>query len=67
MKIDTIFTSCECTTAKIDKSVIKKSDSAIVSVSFKTDKPEEFSREVYVKTNSKEKPIVYIVDGVAVN
>ncbi|MCQ2973328.1 MAG: DUF1573 domain-containing protein [Bacteroidales bacterium] len=65
MKIDTIFTSCECTTAKIDKSVIKKSDSAIVSVSFKTDKPEEFVREIYVKTNSKEKPIVYSVEGMA--
>ncbi|MCQ2973332.1 MAG: DUF1573 domain-containing protein [Bacteroidales bacterium] len=65
MKIDTIFTSCECTTAKIDKSVIKKSDSAIISVTFKTDKPEEFSREVYVKTNSNEKPIVYSVEGMA--
>ncbi|MCQ2976107.1 MAG: DUF1573 domain-containing protein [Bacteroidales bacterium] len=49
--IDTIFTSCECTTAKIDKSTISKNDSAIISISFKTDKSEEFSREVYVKTN----------------
>ena len=31
----------------------------------KTDKPEEFSREVYVKTNSREKQIVQTVDGVA--
>ncbi|MCQ2975509.1 MAG: DUF1573 domain-containing protein [Bacteroidales bacterium] len=65
LKIDSIFTSCECTTAKIDKSVIKKSDSAIISIAFKTDKPEEFMREVYVKTNSNEKPIVYTIEGLA--
>ncbi|MCQ2975185.1 MAG: DUF1573 domain-containing protein [Bacteroidales bacterium] len=63
--IDTIFTSCECTTAKIDKSLISRNDSAIISVSFKTDKPEEFTRDVYVKTNLSEKPIVYTVEGMA--
>ncbi|MCQ2976068.1 MAG: DUF1573 domain-containing protein [Bacteroidales bacterium] len=65
LKIDTIYTSCECTIAKSDKSLISQNDSAIISITFKTDKPEEFSRDVYVKTNLSEKPIVYTVDGVA--
>lgn len=63
--IDTIYTSCECTSAFSDKSIITKNDSATIEITFKTNKPEKFSREIYVKTNYDAKPIVYIVEGFA--
>jgi hypothetical protein len=65
MLIDTIFTSCECTTAEINKRNIAPADSAIVSVRFKAEKPEQFMREVYVGVRGKEQ-IVLSIEGEAV-
>ena len=62
MLIDTIFTSCECTTAEIDKRSIEPADSAIVSIRFKAEKPEQFMREVYVGVQGKE-TIVFSIEG----
>lgn len=65
MLIDTVYTSCECTTAEIDKLSILEGDSAIISVSFKAEKPEQFMREVYVGVHSGDE-IVLSIEGVAV-
>lgn len=65
MLIDTVYTSCECTTAKIDKRTIAPADSAVVSVSFKAEKPERFVREVYVGIHGSEATVLSI-EGEAV-
>ena len=65
MLIDTVYTSCECTTAEIDKRVIEPADSAIVSVRFKAEKPERFMREVYVGAQGNEQ-MVLSIEGEAV-
>ena len=65
MLIDTVYTSCECTTAEIDKRTIAPADSAVVSVSFKAEKPERFVREVYVGVYGGDE-IVLSIEGVAV-
>ena len=65
MLIDTVYTSCECTTAEINKRVIEPADSAIVSVRFKAEKPERFMREVYAGAQGNEQ-IVLSIDGEAV-
>lgn len=65
MLIDTVFTSCECTIAEINEHNIAPADSAIVSVSFKAEKPEQFVREVYVGVRGKEQ-IVLSIEGEAV-
>lgn len=63
MSIDSVFTSCECTTAETDKTTIKPQGYATISVVFKTDKPETFIREVYIKTN--EETHVFTISGEA--
>ena len=65
MLIDTLYTSCECTTAEIDKRSIEPTDSAIVSVKFNAEKPEMFIREVYIDVQGKEQ-IVLSIEGEAV-
>ena len=65
MLIDTLYTSCECTTAEIDKRSIEPTDSAIVSVKFNAEKPEMFMREIYVGVQGKEQ-IVLSIEGEAV-
>ncbi len=47
--IDSVFTSCECTIASIDKFSLEPNESVNVSVTFKADKPEQFMREIYVR------------------
>lgn len=65
MLIDTLYTSCECTTAEIDKYSIEPTDSAIVSATIKAEKPAQFMREVYVGVRGKEQ-IVLSIEGEAV-
>ncbi len=65
MLIDTLYSSCECTTAEIDKYSIEPADSAIVTVTFKAEKPEMFMREVYIDVQGKEQ-IVLSIEGEAV-
>jgi hypothetical protein len=64
MLIDTLYTSCECTTAEIDKRRVEPTDSAFVSIRFKSEKPEQFLREVYVGVQGKE-TIVLSIEGEA--
>ena len=65
MLIDTLYSSCECTTAEIDKYSIEPADSAIVTITFKAEKPEMFMREVYIDVQGKEQ-IVLSIEGEAV-
>ena len=53
MQIDTVFTSCSCTTASLDKTTIEPGGMAKLGVHFKADEPGTFMREVYVKTGDK--------------
>jgi len=50
MRVDTVYTSCDCTTATIDRMQIEPHGRAEIAVRFKTDRPETFMREIYVKT-----------------
>lgn len=63
MVIDTLFSSCECTTAQINKNVIKPNETAILSVTYTPDGVGDFYREVYVKLKNKEKPLVFKIRG----
>jgi len=63
MKIDSVYTSCECTTATIDKTGINKNESALLSVTYTPDGVGEFYREVYVKISGEEKPRVFAIEG----
>lgn len=63
MQIDSVFTSCECTTASIDKSVINPSGSANLTVKYTPDGVGDFYREVYVQIKGEDKPLVYKIRG----
>ena len=63
MKIDSIYTSCECTMAKMDKTAISRREIAILSVTYTPDGVGEFYREVYVKISGEEKPRVFAIEG----
>ena len=63
MVLDTLFTSCECTTAQINKNVIQPNETATLSVTYTPDGIGDFYREVYVKLKNKEKPLVFIIRG----
>lgn len=63
MKIDSVYTSCECTTATIDKTGINKNESALLSITYTPDGVGEFYREVYVKISGEEKPRVFAIEG----
>lgn len=63
MQIDTVFTSCECTTASIDKIVVPPSSSANLTVKYTPDVVGEFYREVYVQIKGEDKPLVYKIRG----
>ena len=63
LQIDTIYTSCECTTATIDKTEIKKGESAVLTITYTPDGTGNFYREVYVKINGVEQPKVFIIEG----
>ena len=63
MVIDTLFTSCECTTAQINKNVIKPNETATLSVTYTPDGGGDFYREVYVKLKNEEIPLVFKIRG----
>lgn len=63
IQIDTIFTSCECTKAQINNTVIKPNDTAILYVIYTPDGIGEFYREVYVKYKGIRKPKTFKIRG----
>lgn len=63
MVIDTLFTSCECTIAQINKNVIKPNETAILSVTYTPDGIGEFFREVYVKVRGEDNPKTFVIRG----
>ncbi len=63
MQIDTVFTSCECITAKIDKISISPHQNASLSVTYTPDGSGEFFREVYVKVRGEDKPKTFAIRG----
>lgn len=63
IQIDSVFTSCECTTASIDKMVVPPSGSANLSVKYTPDGVGEFYREVYVQIKGEDKPLVFKIRG----
>lgn len=63
MQIDTVFTSCECTTAKIDKISISPQQNASLSVNYTPDGSGKFFREVYVKVRGEDKPKTFAIRG----
>jgi len=65
MHIDSLYTSCECTTASIDKVDIAPHEKARVSVTFKADKPEQFMREIYADISGGDQ-IVMVIEGEAI-
>ena len=64
--VDTVRTSCDCTTAMISQSCIEPHGSAQVEVVYKADKPGAFLREVYLDINGERAKQVIAVEGVAV-
>ena len=54
MQIDSIRTSCECTTATADKTIIAAGDSTAVSVLYQAESAGQFLREVYVYIHGSE-------------
>jgi len=61
--IDSVYTSCECTTAKISKTEILKNESAILTVTYKPDGIGDFYREIYVKIHDEITPLIFEIDG----
>lgn len=64
MEIDSIYTSCECTTAEIDNKVIHPKENAKLSVTYIPDCVGDFYREVYVMVKDVDKPLVYSIKGI---
>ena len=65
--IDSVYTSCECTTAKISKTEILKNESAILTVTYKPDGIGDFYREIFVKIHDEEKTKIYEIEGKVTN
>ena len=63
LKIDSVFTSCECTTAQVDKTQIQKNESAILTVTYFPDGTGDFYREIYVKIHDEIAPRIFEIDG----
>lgn len=63
--IDSIYTSCECTSATISEHTLAPNDSASISVYFKADKPENFMREIYLRIKGRDE-IVFTIEGNAI-
>lgn len=63
LQIDSVFTSCECTTAEIDKTMIPKNESTFLSVTYTPDAVGNFYREVYVQVNGEEKTRIFAIEG----
>lgn len=62
LKILNIFTSCSCLTLvdHADEFVISPNDSAIVKFNFKSEELGKVTRDVFITSNSINKPILYI-------
>ncbi len=63
LQIDSIFTSCECTKAIIDKTRIPKNESAFLSVTYTPDGTGSFYREVYAKISGEDSQRVFVIEG----
>lgn len=63
LHIDSVYTSCECTTAKIDKIKILKNESAFLSITYMPDGIGDFYREVYVKVKGEERTRIFAIEG----
>ena len=63
LKIDSVFTSCECTKTKINKTEILQNESAVLTVIYKPDGIGDFIREIYVKIHNEEKPKIFEIEG----
>ena len=63
LEIDSVYTSCECTTAKISKTEILKNESAILTVTYKPDGIGDFYREIFVKIHDEITPRIFEIDG----
>lgn len=62
IEIDSIRTSCECTTAVASKTAIAEGDSSVVTVTYKAEQAGDFMREVYVYLHDSE-PITMRIEG----
>ena len=62
MQIDSIRSSCECTTAVVSKNTITQGDSAVVTITYKAEQAGDFMREVYVYLHNAE-PITMRIEG----
>ena len=65
-RIDSITTSCECTTAKCSQHEVLPHDSLKVEVCYAAESASTFMREVYVHTNHQNEPITLTIEGSAV-
>lgn len=65
-RIDSITTSCECTTAKCFQNEVLPNDSLKVEVCYVAESASTFMREVYVHTNQQNEPITLTIEGSAV-
>ena len=65
-RIDSITTSCECTTAKCNQREVLPHDSLNVEVRYAAESSSTFMREVYVHTNQQTEPITLTIEGSAV-
>ena len=63
--IDSLRTSCECTSATISRNNIEPHDTACVTITYKADAPGEFMREVYLDINGEEARLTLAVEGKA--
>ena len=63
LQVDSVYTSCECTTAKIDKTRIPKNESAFLSITYTPDGIGDFYREVYVKVKGEERTRIFAIEG----
>ena len=64
MQIDTIFTSCECATAKINKMRIMTNETAILLVTYTPDNTGDFVKDVFVKVKGNDQPKIYTIEGI---
>ena len=65
-RVDSVYTSCECTTASVENGDLSCGDSITVNVVYKADAEGSFMREVYVMTEGRDEPVVMTIEGEAV-
>jgi hypothetical protein len=62
--IDTLYTSCKCIVADINKKHLRPSETATITASYTPDALGEFYREIHLKIRGIEKPFVFTIRGV---